>query len=74
MQMRTTAAMTILISGLCVGASSSPASAPDTAMQMQLEIGPGASIRGPVTLRRPDGSIALRIASEVTFGEPIEFH
>lgn len=62
-------ALTIVSGGLLIGA----AAAPEPPSSARLEIGPGASIRGPVTFRRSDGSVALQIASEVVFGDIIEF-
>ena len=72
MRSKVIAVLGLVLGGVLVGAASVPAANPDPLAQ--LEIGPGALIRGPVTLRRADGSIALRIATEVTFGEPISFH
>jgi hypothetical protein len=66
------ASLAILATGILIGAVSAPARGADPVAQ--LEVGPGASIRGPVTFRRPDGSVALRIASEVVFGEVMSFH
>ena len=66
---KTILALAIVSGGLLIGA----ASPPDSPNVARLEIGPGASIRGPVTFRRSDGSVALRIASEVVFGEVIDF-